>query len=174
MISFGAVKLKLYKKEKLPHVCPLSNTHGQNSATPSFCKLIESSCEWSSQNSISLRLSSSLKKILLFNLYKSTTSFINQNPTPKQRQKTGLQSSNHGLSGSNQLFWNFTRKHHWQLVAHPPSVVDVSSPERDQSCMVETHVYIHYDGQRTPLLDTTWEQHDSFIMEIVEFNIVAS
>lgn len=45
------------------------------------------------------------QKILLFNLSKSTTSLINQNPTPKKnKKKPRLQSTNHGLSGSNQLF----------------------------------------------------------------------
>lgn len=87
MISFGAVKLKLYKIEKLPHVCPLSNTHGENSATPSFCKLIESSCEWSSQNLISIRLSSSLKKSFYSIYLKAPLLWSTKIPPQKKTKK---------------------------------------------------------------------------------------
>ena len=72
----------------MPHVCPLSNTHGQNRTTPSFCKLIESSCEWSSQNLISIRLSSSLKKSFYSVYIKAPLLSSTKIPPPQKKRKT--------------------------------------------------------------------------------------
>ena len=107
MISFGAVKLKLYKIEKLPHVCPLSNTHGQNSGTPSFCKLIESSCEWSSQILISIRLSSSLKKSFYSIYIKAPLLWSTKIPPPKKAKKNTTSKHQPWTEWEQPAFWLF-------------------------------------------------------------------